>query len=127
KDKVFDPRIFAINGVHSKRFSILLLDDFSSTLFVRDFLFLTGPSKIETLLSLPAGNEGKVFNPGILLNDGIFYFPRKSPHLLIDNFMIDNRHILSEISLMTESLVSFLPKDKEIRGEIPYDLEDLCA
>ncbi|GKA81412.1 reverse transcriptase domain-containing protein, partial [Tanacetum coccineum] len=34
KDKVFDPGIFTINGVHSKRFSILLLDDFSSILFV---------------------------------------------------------------------------------------------
>ncbi|GKC07920.1 hypothetical protein Tco_0999530 [Tanacetum coccineum] len=47
KDKVFDPGIFTINGVHSKRFSILLRDDFSSILFVRDFLFLTGPSEIE--------------------------------------------------------------------------------
>nr|GEW81813.1 hypothetical protein [Tanacetum cinerariifolium] len=28
KDKVFDPGIFTINGVHSKIFSILLLDDF---------------------------------------------------------------------------------------------------
>ncbi|GKD43512.1 reverse transcriptase domain-containing protein [Tanacetum coccineum] len=44
KDKVFDPGIFTIDGVHSKRFSILLLDDFSSILFVRDCLFLTGPS-----------------------------------------------------------------------------------
>ncbi|GJS77927.1 pentatricopeptide repeat-containing protein [Tanacetum coccineum] len=116
KDKVFDPGIFTINGVHSKRFFILLLDDFSSTLFVRYFLFLTDPSEIETLLSLPAENEDKVFDPGILLNDGIFSFPRKSPHLLIDNFMIDKCHILSEISLKIESSVSFLPKDKEIRG-----------
>ncbi|GJU25226.1 reverse transcriptase domain-containing protein [Tanacetum coccineum] len=30
KDNVFDPGIFTINGVHSKRFSILLLDDFYS-------------------------------------------------------------------------------------------------
>ncbi|GKB76438.1 hypothetical protein Tco_0943333 [Tanacetum coccineum] len=28
KDKVFDPRIFTINGVHFKRFPILILDDF---------------------------------------------------------------------------------------------------
>ncbi|GJT30727.1 hypothetical protein Tco_0911002 [Tanacetum coccineum] len=72
KDKVFDPGIFTINGVHSKRFSILLLDDFSSILFVIDFLFLTDPSEIETFLSFPFGNKDKVFDPGILLNNEIF-------------------------------------------------------
>ncbi|GJV45461.1 hypothetical protein Tco_1429997 [Tanacetum coccineum] len=116
KEKKFDPRIFTINGVHSKRFSILLLDDFSSILFVRDFLFLTDPSEIETFLSFPFGNEDKGFDPGILRNNRIFSFTRKSLHLLINNFMINNCHILSEISLMTESSISFLPKDKEIRG-----------
>ncbi|GKA69145.1 hypothetical protein Tco_0775209 [Tanacetum coccineum] len=60
KDKVFDPGIFTINGVHSKRFSILLLDDFSSIVFVRYFLFLTDPSEIETFLSFPSRNEDKV-------------------------------------------------------------------
>ncbi|GJR17780.1 hypothetical protein Tco_0966307 [Tanacetum coccineum] len=60
KDKVFDPRIFTINEVHSKRFSILLLDDFSSILFVRYFLFLTDPSEIETFLSFSEGNEDKI-------------------------------------------------------------------
>ncbi|GJY94643.1 reverse transcriptase domain-containing protein [Tanacetum coccineum] len=124
KDKVFDPGIFTINGIHSKRFSILLLDDFSKILFVRDFLSLTGPSEINTFLSFSSENEDKVFNPGILISDGVFSFTRKAPLLLIDNFMIDKCHILSEISLMTESSVSFLPKDKEIRGEIPYDRED---
>ncbi|GKA37883.1 hypothetical protein Tco_0724448 [Tanacetum coccineum] len=69
KEKKFDPRIFTINGVHSKRFSILLLDDFSSILFVRDFLFLTDPSEIETFLSFPFGNKDKVFDPGILRNN----------------------------------------------------------
>ncbi|GJX52358.1 putative reverse transcriptase domain-containing protein [Tanacetum coccineum] len=127
KDKVFDPGIFTINRVHSKRFSILLLDDFSSILFVRDFLFVTDPSEIETFLSFPSGNEDKVFDPGILLNNGIFSFTRKSPHLLIDNFMIDNCHILSKISLKIVSFISFHPKDKEIRGETPYDIEDLRA
>ncbi|GKE16890.1 hypothetical protein Tco_1424467 [Tanacetum coccineum] len=117
KDKVFDPGIFTINGVHSKRFSILLLDDFSSILFVRDFLFLTGPSEIETFLSFPSGNKDKVFDLGILLNNRIFSFTRKSPHLLIDNFMIDNCHILSEISLKIVSSISFHPKDKEIQGK----------
>ncbi|GKE15757.1 hypothetical protein Tco_1423334, partial [Tanacetum coccineum] len=117
KDKVFDPGIFTINGVHSKRFSILLMDDFSSILFVIYFLFLTDPSEIETFLSSLSENEDKVFDPGIHLNNGIFSFTRKSPHLLIDNFKIDKRHILSEIYLMTESSVSFLPKDKEIREE----------
>ncbi|GJY52632.1 hypothetical protein Tco_0443479 [Tanacetum coccineum] len=60
KSKVFYPGIFTINGVHSKRFSILLLDDFSSILFIRDFLFLTDPSEIETFLSCPSGNEDKI-------------------------------------------------------------------
>nr|GEY86995.1 hypothetical protein [Tanacetum cinerariifolium] len=117
KGKVFDPGIFAINGVHSKRFSFLLLDDFSSILFVRDFLFLTDPVEIKTFLSFLFGNEDKVFDPKILLNNGIFSFTRKSPHLLIDNFMIDNCHIFSEISLKIISSISFHPKEKEIRGE----------
>ncbi|GKD75861.1 putative reverse transcriptase domain-containing protein [Tanacetum coccineum] len=117
KDKVFDPRIFTINGVHFKRFPILILDDFSSILFVRDFLSLTDPFEIDTFLSFPSRNEDKVFNPGILIIDGVFSFMRKSPHLLIDNFMIDKCHILSEISLKIKSSVSFLPKNKEIRGE----------
>ncbi|GKE57426.1 hypothetical protein Tco_1496611 [Tanacetum coccineum] len=77
KDKVFDPGIFTINGVHSKRFSILLLDDFYSTLFARDCFFLTDPSKNETFLSFSSGNEDKVFDPGILLNNGIFFFHEK--------------------------------------------------
>ncbi|GJS42927.1 putative reverse transcriptase domain-containing protein [Tanacetum coccineum] len=117
KDKVFDPGIFTINGVHSKRFSILLLDDFSSILFVSDSLLLIDPSEIDTFLSFSSRNEDKVFDPGILLNNGIFSFTRKSSHLLIDNFMIDNCHILSEISLKIVSSISFHPKDKTIRGE----------
>ncbi|GJU28423.1 reverse transcriptase domain-containing protein [Tanacetum coccineum] len=88
KDKIFDPGIFIINGV--KRFHILTLDDFSTISFVSYSLLLIDPSEIKTFLSFPFGNEGKVFDPGILLNNGIFSFTRKSPHLLIDNFMIDN-------------------------------------
>ncbi|GKD51522.1 hypothetical protein Tco_1280498 [Tanacetum coccineum] len=117
KDKVFDPGIFTINGVHSKRFSILLLDDFSSILFVSDSLLLIDPSEIDTFLSFSSRNEDKVFDPGILLNNGIFSFTRKSSHLLIDNFMIDNYHILSEISLKIVSSINFHPKDKKIRRE----------
>ncbi|GKB41035.1 putative reverse transcriptase domain-containing protein [Tanacetum coccineum] len=117
KDKVFDPGIFTINGVHSKRFSILLLGDFSSILFVRDFLFVTDPSKIETFLSFPSGNEDKVFDPGILLIDGVLSFTKRSPHLLNDNFKIDKCDIFSEISLKIVSSFSFHPKDKEIRGK----------
>ncbi|GKE11450.1 hypothetical protein Tco_1415001 [Tanacetum coccineum] len=112
KDKAFDPGIFTINGVHSKRFSIIVRNDFSSILFVRYFLSLTDPCEIDTFLSFPFRNEDKVFDPGILIIDGIFSFTRKAPLLLINNFMIDKCHILSEISLMTESPVSFLPMNK---------------
>ncbi|GJR98521.1 hypothetical protein Tco_0270695 [Tanacetum coccineum] len=72
KDKVFDPGILAINGVHSKRFSILLMDDFSYILFVRYFLILTDPSKIKTFLSFPFRNEDKVFDLGILFHEKVF-------------------------------------------------------
>ncbi|GKD01198.1 hypothetical protein Tco_1171472 [Tanacetum coccineum] len=96
---------------------ILPLDDFSTTSFVSDSLLLTDPSEIKTFLSFPSRNEDKVFDLGILIIDGVFTFIRKSPILLIDNFMIDKYHILSEISLMTESSVSFLPMDKEFQGE----------
>ncbi|GJW81769.1 hypothetical protein Tco_0145744 [Tanacetum coccineum] len=117
KDMIFDPGIFIIKRVQSKRFHILLLDDFSNISFVGNSLLLIDPSVIETFLSFPYGNENKVFDPGILIIDGIFSFTRKFPHILIDNFLIDKCHILSEISLMTKSSVSFHPKDKEIQRE----------
>ncbi|GKD61480.1 reverse transcriptase domain-containing protein [Tanacetum coccineum] len=103
KDKIFDPRIFIIKGVQSKRFHILPLDDFSNISFVSNSLLLTDPPEIKTFLSFPSGNEDKVFDPGILIIDGIFSFTRKSPHLLSDNFILDKCHIFSEIYLMTES------------------------
>ncbi|GJW27022.1 hypothetical protein Tco_0040833 [Tanacetum coccineum] len=87
----------------------------------------TDPPEIETFLSFPFGNKDKVFDSRILRIDGVLSFTRKSPHLLNDNFKIVKRHILSEISSKTESSVSFHPMDKEMWGEIPYDLEDLCA
>ncbi|GJW44406.1 reverse transcriptase domain-containing protein [Tanacetum coccineum] len=117
KDKIFDPGIFIIKGVQSKRFHILPLDNFSNISFVSNSLLLIDPSEIETFLSFPSGNEDKVFDPGILLNNGIFSFTIKSPNLLIDNFMIDKCHILSEISLKIVSSINFHPKDKEIRRE----------
>ncbi|GJW89324.1 reverse transcriptase domain-containing protein [Tanacetum coccineum] len=124
KDKIFDPGIFIIEGVYSKRSLILPLNDFSTISFISDSLFMTDPSKIKTFLSFPSGNEHKVFDPRILIIDGVFSFRRKSLHLVIDNFMIDKCHILSEISLKNKSSVTFLPKNKGIRGEIPYDRED---
>ncbi|GKA14696.1 hypothetical protein Tco_0694342, partial [Tanacetum coccineum] len=117
EDIVFEPRIFIIKRVQSKRFQFFPVNDFPTFSFVSDSLLLTDPSEIDTFLSFPSGNEDKVFDPGILIMDGVFSFTRKSPHLLINNFLIDKCHILSEISLMAESSVSFHPKDKEIRGK----------
>ncbi|GJU01865.1 hypothetical protein Tco_1112203 [Tanacetum coccineum] len=117
KVKIFDPGIFIIKRVQSQRFYILPLDDFSTISFVSESLLQTDPSEIETFLSFPSGNEDKVFDPGILIIDRVFSFTRKTPHLLSDNFLIDKCHSFSEISLMTESSISFYPKDKETRGE----------
>ncbi|GJX35244.1 hypothetical protein Tco_0246801 [Tanacetum coccineum] len=117
EDIIFDPGIFIIKGVQSERFHILPLDDFSIISFVSNSLLLTDPPEIETFLSFPAENEDKVFDPGIFFINGVFSYTRKTPHLLSDNFLIDKCHSFSEISLMTESSVSFHPKDKEIRGE----------
>ncbi|GJT25806.1 putative reverse transcriptase domain-containing protein [Tanacetum coccineum] len=117
EDIIFDPGIFIIKGVQSERFHILPLDDFYSISFVSAPLFLTDPPEIETFLSFLAGNKDKVFDPGIFFINGVFSFTRKTPHLLNDNFLIDKCHSFSEISLMTESSVSFHPKDKEIRGK----------
>ncbi|GKA82874.1 reverse transcriptase domain-containing protein [Tanacetum coccineum] len=88
KDKNFDPGIFIIKRVQSKRFHIFQLDDFPTISFVGDSLLLIDPSEIETFLSFPSGNEDKVFDPEILIIDGIFSFTRKFPHLLINNFLI---------------------------------------
>ncbi|GJY09362.1 hypothetical protein Tco_0377547 [Tanacetum coccineum] len=117
EDMIFNPGIFIIKRVQSKRFQFFPLDDFPTFSFVSDSLLLINPSKTDTFLSFPTGNEDKVFDPGIFFINGVFSFTRKSLHLLINNFLIDKCHILSEISLMTESSVSFHPKDKEIRGE----------
>ncbi|GKB37147.1 hypothetical protein Tco_0882089 [Tanacetum coccineum] len=117
EDMIFDPGIFIIKRVQSKRFQFFPLDDFPTFSFVSDSLLLIDPSEIETVLSFPSANEDKVFYPKILLNNGIFSFTIKSPHLLIDNFMIDNCHILSEISLKIVFSFCFHPKDKETRGE----------
>ncbi|GJX61126.1 retrovirus-related pol polyprotein from transposon TNT 1-94 [Tanacetum coccineum] len=110
KDKVFDPEIFIIKGVQSHSFHIIPLDYFSTISVISDFLILIDTSVIETFLSFLFRNKYKVFDPGILLINGIFSLTRKSPHILIDNFLIDKCHILSEISLMIDS-VSFHPKD----------------
>ncbi|GJS80475.1 reverse transcriptase domain-containing protein [Tanacetum coccineum] len=115
KDKSFNPEIFIIKGVYSKRSHIHPLNDFSPISFVSDLL-LTNPSEIETFLSFPSENEDKVFYPWILLINGVLSFTIKSPHLLNDNFKIDKRHISSEASLKIKSLICFHPKDKEIRG-----------
>ncbi|GJU55129.1 hypothetical protein Tco_1228843 [Tanacetum coccineum] len=102
KDMIFDPGIFIIKRVQSKRFPFFPLDDFPTFSFVSDSLLLIDPSEIDTFLLFPSGNEDKVFDPEILLIDGIFSSTRKFPHLLINNFMIDKCQILnkSEISLI---------------------------
>nr|GEX81849.1 hypothetical protein [Tanacetum cinerariifolium]GEX86474.1 hypothetical protein [Tanacetum cinerariifolium] len=121
KDKKFVHGIFIIKGFQSQRFHILPLDDFSTISFVGDSLFLNGPSEIETFLSLPFRNEDKVFDPRILLIDGVLSFTRKTPHLLSDNFKNDKRHILSEISLKIVSSVSFSPRTKEFEASQASD------
>ncbi|GKE35101.1 reverse transcriptase domain-containing protein [Tanacetum coccineum] len=117
EDIIFDPGIFIIKGVQSERFHILSLDDFYPISFVSAPLFLTGPLEIKTFLSFLAENEDKVFDPGIFFINRVFSFTRKTLHLLNDNFLIDKCHSFSEISLMTESSISFHPKNKEIQGE----------
>ncbi|GJX52136.1 hypothetical protein Tco_0280505 [Tanacetum coccineum] len=104
KDKIFDPRIFIFERVYFKRSPILPLNDFSSKSFVSDLL-LTDPSKIKTFLSFPSGNEDKVFDPGILLIDGVFSFTRKSPHLLDYDFKNDKRFLMIEKIPSDESKV----------------------
>ncbi|GKD04870.1 hypothetical protein Tco_1179844 [Tanacetum coccineum] len=67
--------------------------------------------------SFELGDQNVVFDPGIFYINRVFSFTRKTPHLLINNFLIDKCHIFSGISLMIESSVSFHPKHKEIQGE----------
>ncbi|GKB21166.1 reverse transcriptase domain-containing protein [Tanacetum coccineum] len=68
KDIIFDPGMFIIKGVQSKRLYILPLDDFSTISFVSESLLLTDPSKIEIFLSFPSGNEDKPKCGGVLLS-----------------------------------------------------------
>nr|GEW62011.1 hypothetical protein [Tanacetum cinerariifolium] len=78
KDKVFDPGIFIIKRVQSKRFHIFPLDDFPTFSFVVDSLLLIDPSEIKTFLSFPFGNKDKVFDPGIFFINGVFSFYKKN-------------------------------------------------
>ncbi|GJR28410.1 hypothetical protein Tco_1104642 [Tanacetum coccineum] len=117
EDMIFDPGIFIIKRLQSKRFQFFPLDDFSILSFVSNYLLLTDPPEIEIFLSFPAGNEDKVFDHGIFFINGVISFIKKTSNLLSDNFLIDKCHNFSEISLMTKSSVSFHPKDKEIPGE----------
>ncbi|GJV85437.1 hypothetical protein Tco_1525335, partial [Tanacetum coccineum] len=71
EDMIFDPGIFIIKRVQSKRFQFFPLDDFPTFSFVSDSLLLIDPSEIETFLSFPSGSENKVFDPGILIIDGL--------------------------------------------------------
>ncbi|GJX11051.1 RNA-directed DNA polymerase, eukaryota, reverse transcriptase zinc-binding domain protein [Tanacetum coccineum] len=112
EDIIFDPKIFIIKRVQSKRFQFFSLDNFPTFPFVSGSLLLIDPSEIETFISFPSRNEDKVLNPGILIIDGVFSFTRRTPHLLSDNFLINKYHILSEISLMADHSVSFLPMEK---------------
>ncbi|GJT86751.1 hypothetical protein Tco_1068468 [Tanacetum coccineum] len=108
--------ILIFNGVHSKRSLILPLNELSPILSGSDLIFPKDSFEIGPLLSFPFGNENKVFNPRILMVDGINSFTRKSPHLPNDNFKINKRHILLKISLNIESFVSFHPMDNIMRG-----------
>ncbi|GKF00395.1 hypothetical protein Tco_0023745, partial [Tanacetum coccineum] len=75
---IFDPGIFIIKRVQSQRFQFFPLDNFPTFSFVSNSLLLIDPSEIETFLSFPSENEDKVFDPGILIIDGVFSFTRKS-------------------------------------------------
>ncbi|GJT05327.1 hypothetical protein Tco_0839789 [Tanacetum coccineum] len=71
---------------HELNFLRLLLCSTDSTLS-KEF------SETGHLVSFPFGNEDKVFNPGILIINGIHSFTRKSSRLPNDNFKIDKRDI----------------------------------
>ncbi|GJU81525.1 hypothetical protein Tco_1283890 [Tanacetum coccineum] len=117
EDEIFNPVILIINGVHSKKSPILLLNVLSPISSGIDLLSPKDSFEIEPLLSFPSGNEDKVFNPGILMVYEFHTFMRKSSSLHNVNFKIVKRQILNEISLKIESLICFHPKDKGTRGE----------
>ncbi|GJZ94309.1 hypothetical protein Tco_0666512, partial [Tanacetum coccineum] len=64
---IFDPGIFIIKRVQSKRFQFFPLNNSPTFSFVSNSLLLIDPSEIETFLSFPSENEDKVFDPGILI------------------------------------------------------------
>ncbi|GJV69396.1 reverse transcriptase domain-containing protein [Tanacetum coccineum] len=80
----------------------------------------------ETLLSFSSENEDKVFNPGILISKGVHSFTLALSHRTYETFKIINVHpnILNESPMKIFPFFCFCPKDKGIRGEIPYDRED---
>ncbi|GJQ98579.1 reverse transcriptase domain-containing protein [Tanacetum coccineum] len=142
EDKVFNPGILLFGGtkifndeskdkdlkVNTSSEVLLILEErnFLSISSDQELLFHLELSVAETLLSFSSESVDKVFNPRIPISNGVHSFTLGLSHRTYETFKIVNVHlnIFNEGPMKIFPLFCFCPKDKGIRGEIPYDRED---
>ncbi|GKB73708.1 reverse transcriptase domain-containing protein [Tanacetum coccineum] len=146
EDKVFNPGILVYGSTHfvtnevtqdknlkkkTSSVALLILEElnFLSISSDQGLLFHKELFVTKTLLSFSSENEEKVFKPGILISKGVHSFTLGLSHRTYETFKIINIHlnILNERPMKIFPFFCFCPKDKGIRGEIPFDREDLRA
>ncbi|GJZ30895.1 reverse transcriptase domain-containing protein, partial [Tanacetum coccineum] len=142
KDKVFNPCILILGGTQifndeskDKDFKVNTSSEALLILEERNFLSISSDEELffhlelsvtETLLSFSSENEDKVFNPEIPISKGVHSFTLGLSHQTYETFKIVNVHpnIFNECPMKIFLFFCFCPKDKGIRGEIPYDRDD---
>ncbi|GJW40721.1 reverse transcriptase domain-containing protein [Tanacetum coccineum] len=103
--------------------ALLILEDSNSLSlslsFDRELLFHLELTVTETLLSFSSENEDKVFNPGILILEGVHSLTLGVSHRTYETFKIVNVHpnILNEGPMKIFPFFCFCPKDKGIRED----------
>ncbi|GJT41803.1 hypothetical protein Tco_0941668 [Tanacetum coccineum] len=136
EDKAFNPSILVYGSIHFVTNEVtqdknlkektsyeahLILEDsnFLPLSSDRALLFHLELSMTETLLSFSSQNEGKVFNPGILISKGVHSFTLGLSHWTYEIFKVVNVHpnILNESLMKIFPFFCFCPKDKGIRGK----------
>nr|GEW12780.1 reverse transcriptase domain-containing protein [Tanacetum cinerariifolium] len=130
EDKVFNPGILILGGtqIFNDEFKDKDLRDKDLILEERNFLFIFSDQEllffleltvIETLLSFSSEKKDKVFNPEILISNGVHYITLESSHRTYETFKIINIHpnIFNEGPMKIFPFFCFCPKDKGIRGE----------
>nr|GEW17396.1 reverse transcriptase domain-containing protein [Tanacetum cinerariifolium] len=130
EEKVFNPGILILGETQifndeakakdlKDKDLILKEHNFLSISSDQELLFFLELTVIETLLSFSSKNKDKVFNPEILISNGVHSFTLRLSHRTYENFEIINIHpnIFNEGLMKIFPFFCFCPNDKGIQGE----------